>query len=66
MEKKKNWNIQVSKTLDDALEQAVMNDTHSTKSDFVRDAVRRQLEDLGFKFRVIFKKQRNRVNIAAE
>lgn len=36
-------------TLDDALEEAVRKDTHSTKADFVRDAVRRRLEEMGFK-----------------
>ena len=44
-----NWNIPVPRVLDDALEEAVRNDTHSTKSDFVRDAVRRRLEEMGFK-----------------
>jgi hypothetical protein len=42
-------NIPVPKVLDLALEEAVEHDTHSTKSDFVRDAVRRRLEDMGFK-----------------
>ena len=45
----KYWNIPVTSTLDDALEEAVRKDTHSTKSDFIRDAVRRKLEELGFK-----------------
>ena len=45
---KTNWNIPVSKTLDDALEQAVNLDSHSSKSEFVRDAVRRRLEEMGF------------------
>lgn len=43
------WSIPVPRTLDDALEKAVSCDTHSTKSDFVRDAVRRRLEEMGFK-----------------
>lgn len=43
------WNIPVPKVLDDALEEAVRRDMHSTKSDFVRDAVRRRLEEMGFK-----------------
>ncbi len=46
---KTNWNVPVSKTLDDALEQAVNLDSHSSKSEFVRDAVRRRLEEMGFK-----------------
>jgi Arc/MetJ-type ribon-helix-helix transcriptional regulator len=45
-----NWNIPVPKVLDDALEQAVKEKSiYSNKSDFVRDAVRRRLEELGFK-----------------
>ena len=46
---KRNWNIPVTPALDNALEEAVRLDTHSTKSDFVRDAVRRKLEEMGFK-----------------
>ena len=49
MSNRVNWNIPVPKVLDDALEEAVRKDTHSTKSDFVRDAVRRRLEEMGFK-----------------
>jgi Arc/MetJ-type ribon-helix-helix transcriptional regulator len=49
MSNRVNWNIPVPKVLDDALEEVVRKDTHSTKSDFVRDAVRRRLEELGFK-----------------
>ena len=49
MSNKINWNIPVPKALDDALEEAVEKDTHSTKSDFVRDAVRRRLEEMGFR-----------------
>jgi Arc/MetJ-type ribon-helix-helix transcriptional regulator len=45
---RKNWNIPVPKTLDDALEHAVTMDSHSSKSEFVRDAVRRRLEEMGF------------------
>jgi Arc/MetJ-type ribon-helix-helix transcriptional regulator len=52
-----NWNIPVTKALDDALEQAVKIDTHSTKSDFVRDAVRRKLEEIGFKQKAVFRKE---------
>jgi Arc/MetJ-type ribon-helix-helix transcriptional regulator len=43
---KTNWNIPVSKTLDEAVEEAVRRDSHSTKSDFVRDATRRLLEKM--------------------
>jgi Arc/MetJ-type ribon-helix-helix transcriptional regulator len=49
MSNKINWNIPVPKPLDEALEEAVEKDTHSTKSDFVRDAVRRRLEEMGFR-----------------
>ena len=49
------WNIPVPKALDDALEEAVEKDTHSTKSDFVRDAVRHKLEELGFKPKIFGK-----------
>jgi Arc/MetJ-type ribon-helix-helix transcriptional regulator len=46
---KTKWSIPVSKTLDDAVERAIDLDLHSTKSDFVRDAVRKRLEEMGFK-----------------
>ena len=46
---KTSWSIPVSRVLDDALEEAVRLDTHSTKADFVRDAVRRKLEEMGFR-----------------
>jgi len=52
---KTNWNIPVSKTLDDALEKAVNLDSHSSKSEFVRDAVRRRLEEMGFRPQVFQK-----------
>jgi hypothetical protein len=48
-EKHPFWNIPVSKVLDDAVEEAVRRDMHSTKSDFIRDAVRRKLEEMGFR-----------------
>lgn len=47
--KNTNWNIPVPRVLDEALEEAVRRDMHSTKSDFVRDAVRHRLEEMGFK-----------------
>jgi len=50
----KRWNIPVPKALDEALEQAIKRDTHLTKADFVRDAVRRRLEELGYKPQVFF------------
>ena len=57
MGNKKNWNIPVSEVLDDALEKAIQLDTHSTKSDFVRDVVRRKLEEMGFKPQVFGKQE---------
>jgi Arc/MetJ-type ribon-helix-helix transcriptional regulator len=48
-QKNTSWNIPVPRVLDEALEEAVKRDTHSTKSDFVRDAVRRRLEEMGYK-----------------
>lgn len=65
MSNKINWNIPVPRTLDDALEEAVEKDTHSTKSDFVRDAVRRRLEELGFKPQV-FTDQNQKLELGRE
>ena len=56
-QKKTNWCIPVTKTLDAALEQAVALDSHSSKSEFVRDAVRRRLEVMGFNPQVFEKKE---------
>jgi len=52
------WCIPVNRTLDDALEQAVSRDSHSSKAEFVRDSVRRRLEDLGYKPRIFGKQQK--------
>ncbi len=41
------WNIPVPKALDEAVEKAVKTDLYISKSDLVRDAVRRLLEELG-------------------
>jgi Arc/MetJ-type ribon-helix-helix transcriptional regulator len=43
------WNIPVPKILDAVVEKAIDLDTHSTKSDFVRDAVREKLASMGYK-----------------
>jgi Arc/MetJ-type ribon-helix-helix transcriptional regulator len=43
------WNVPVPKPLDDALEAAVKKDWHRTKTEFIREVVRRELERLGFK-----------------
>jgi len=55
--KTRNWCIPVPKVLDDALEKAVEVDSHSSKSEFVRDAVRRRLEEMGFSPQVFEKKE---------
>lgn len=46
---KRRWNIPVPPTLDDAVEKAIVLDTHMTKSDLIREAVREKLEKMGFK-----------------
>jgi Arc/MetJ-type ribon-helix-helix transcriptional regulator len=43
-----NWNIPVPKALDTALEVAVKEQTYSTKSDLIREAVRRRLIEMGY------------------
>lgn len=55
--KLKFWNIPVTETLDKALEQAVSVDSHSSKAEFVRDTVRRRLEEMGFNPRVFAKEK---------
>jgi Arc/MetJ-type ribon-helix-helix transcriptional regulator len=55
-QEKTNWNIPVPKSLDNALEQAVSLDSHVSKSEFVRDAVRKQLQSMGFNPQVFEKK----------
>lgn len=45
---KTKWCIPVTNTLDVAVEQAVAKDSHISKSEFVRDAVRKQLAMMGF------------------
>jgi len=41
-----NWNIQVTRILDEAVEEAVRRDMHVSKSDLIRDAVRRLLREI--------------------
>jgi Arc/MetJ-type ribon-helix-helix transcriptional regulator len=57
--KKKNgtvWSIPVPLALDRAVEMAVeLHTSYASKSDLVRDSVRRQLEKLGFKNALIAK-----------
>ncbi len=49
MEQKKiiRWNVPVPRSLNEALEKALEIDTHISKADFIRDAVRRELERMG-------------------
>jgi len=42
-----HWNIPVPKNLDEALEKAISLDMHRTKTEYIRDAVRRMLEAQG-------------------
>jgi Arc/MetJ-type ribon-helix-helix transcriptional regulator len=41
------WNIPVPEMLDEAVEKAVRENAHVSKSDFVRDAVREKLRKMG-------------------
>jgi len=41
------WNIPVTKPLDEAVKEALKRNMHVSKSDLVRDAVRRLLEEMG-------------------
>ena len=41
------WNVPIPKPLDEAVEKALEMDAHVSKADFIRDAVRRMLEQLG-------------------
>jgi len=41
-----NWNIPVTKALNDAVEEAIKVDMHVSKSDLVPDAVRRLLREM--------------------
>jgi len=42
------WNVPVSRSLDEAVEEAIKRDGHVTKSDLIRDAVREMLRRMGF------------------
>ena len=59
---KLKWCIPVPFSLDVALEEAVQRDSHISKSEFVRDAVRRKLEEMGFKPQV-FGKQKKSIEV---
>jgi hypothetical protein len=43
------WSVPVPRALNDALEAAIKRDWHRTKTEFIREVVRRELERLGFK-----------------
>ena len=40
------WNIQVTNCLNEAVEEAVRTDSHVSKSEFIRDAVREKLKGM--------------------
>jgi len=42
-----NWSIPVTREMDDKVEAAVLSDSHVSKSELVRDAVRRLLDGTG-------------------
>ncbi len=44
------WNIKVPKTLNETVNEAVSIDSHISKAEFVRSAVREKLEGMGFTF----------------
>ncbi|MEM3551673.1 MAG: ribbon-helix-helix protein, CopG family [Candidatus Bathyarchaeia archaeon] len=48
MNRLKKWSIPVTEQLDKAVEKAIQADSHVSKSDFIRDAVREKLRRLGF------------------
>jgi len=48
MQRLRKWSIPVTEQLDQAVEKAVQKNTHVSKSDFIRDAVREKLKKLGF------------------
>lgn len=51
MSKKKGfyWNVPVDEPLNAAVELAVLNDWHRTKAEFIRDAVRKALREMGYR-----------------
>jgi Arc/MetJ-type ribon-helix-helix transcriptional regulator len=46
------WHIPVTETLDRAVEEAVYQDMHSTKTELVREAVREKLKEMGVSWTV--------------
>ena len=51
----KYWNIPVTTYLNSVVEKAVLLNTHVSKSDLVRSAVREKLKEMGFKLKVFEK-----------
>jgi len=49
MEKRESacWNLQVPRSLDEAVDEAVVKDWYYTKTEFIRDAVREKLRRMG-------------------
>jgi metal-responsive CopG/Arc/MetJ family transcriptional regulator len=42
------WVVEVTDSLNKALNQAILTNSHNTKSEFIRDIVRKQLEKMGY------------------
>jgi len=49
--------FEATPALKDALDQVLAQDSHSTRSEFIRDAVRRRLEEMGYNFQIFSKKE---------
>jgi len=47
------WSVPVNRLLNKALEEAIEKAGYRTKTEFIRDAVRRRLEELGVKLGTI-------------
>lgn len=46
------WTVRAKRTLDNLLVMAIFKDTHSTKSEFIRQAVREKLKAMGISFQI--------------
>jgi Arc/MetJ-type ribon-helix-helix transcriptional regulator len=49
--------LDVTPSLNDAINQAISKDSHSTRAEFIRDTLRRRLEDMGYHFQVFSNKE---------
>ena len=49
-----HWNVPVPKSLDEAVENAVIYDSHVSKSDLIREAVREKLQKMGVKLDLVY------------